>query len=475
MASMKPRPRDFRNITALCLLTALLVALSGCNLGTSGSQPATLVPRASATPVPTLGYSGGAPQEGTVNAGGVGTPVQNVGVTLYNMVEQVDSERLMAHVRTLEGFYTRHVNSTQTSTTQGIGAAKNYIEEQFNLIGQQAPSDVSFTVQVLPFDLTYNGVSTRQYNVMAYLQGYEPGAGVLVIGAHYDSIGADFNSGTAYAPGANDNGTGVAALLELTRIMSQRSHRASIIFVAFSAEEVGRRGSQAFVEWSKGRGLDILGMINIDSVGNANNRSGTVDESLRIFSCQEESWCNSFNNSSRLMARSVEFLGFAHSASLSMRVESQADRADRYGDHFSFAEAGYPAIRFINTMEEWGNGSTSDTIEYVERDFFRKATQSILVVAAALADGPQPPRNIALRQTDSGTPMLVWEPVPDATGYIITLRYAGSERYDQQIGIDDPNTTSLAWDRFPEYAGISVAARGVDGIIGRLSPEYAVR
>ncbi|MCA9912285.1 MAG: fibronectin type III domain-containing protein, partial [Anaerolineae bacterium] len=101
--------------------------------------------------------------------------------------------------------------------------------------------------------------------------------------------------------------------------------------------------------------------------------------------------------------------------------------------------------------------------------------QSILVVASALADGPQPPRNIALRQTDGGTPMLVWEPVQGATGYIITLRYAGSERYDQQIGIDDPSQTSLVWDRFPEYAGISVAARGADGIIGRLSPEYSIQ
>ncbi len=472
---MKQRNRILWNIVLLSVVSALLLVLSGCNLGTNGSQPATLVPRASATPVPTLGYSGGAPDDSNVNAGGVGTPVENVGVTLYNMVEQIDADRLMAHVQVLEGFYTRHVNSTQTSASQGIGAAKNYIEEQFNLIGQQVPSNVSFTVQLLPFDLTYAGVDTRQYNVMAYLQGYEPGAGVLVIGAHYDSIGADFNSGTAYAPGANDNGTGVAGLLEIARVMSQKPHRASIIFVAFSAEEVGRRGSEAFVDWAQGRGLDMLGMINIDSIGNSNNRSGRTDESLRIFSCQEESWCNSFNNSSRLMARSVEFLGFAHSANLSMRVESSADRADRYGDHFSFAEAGYPAIRFINTMEEWGNGSTQDTIEYVERDFFRKSVQSILVVASALADGPQPPRNIALRQTDSGTPMLVWEPVQGATGYIITLRYAGSERYDQQIGIEDPNQTSLVWDRFPEYAGISVAARGADGIIGRLSPEYTLQ
>ena len=451
-----------------------LFVLVACNLGTTGSAPPpTIVPRASATPPPTLGFNGNAPQtsaSGGVQPGDVSTPATNIDVEMYALMQQVDVERLMAHVQTLQDFHTRHVNSTQTSSTRGIGAARTYIQEQFEIVRQQAPFG-NFTVQPQPFDMTYNGIPTQQHNIIGVLQGTEPGGGFVVLGAHYDSIGPDFNDATTYAPGANDNGTGVAALIELARIMSQRQYRASVIFVAFSGEEVDRRGSKAFVEWARGRNIDIVGMVNIDSIGNSNNRSGVVDESLRIFSCESESICLDAG-ASRHMARAVEFLGFAHNAELEMKVERQADRDGRYGDHFSFSEAGYPAIRFISTLEEWPNGSSSDTIQFIERNYFRRTTQSILLIAVALADGPKPPGSITLRDASDGKSTLRWEPVADATGYIVALRWPGSTRYDQQLEWPD---TSITWENFKNYAGISIAARGPNGLIGRLSQEYIVQ
>ena len=449
-----------------------LLVLVACNLGSSGgSQPPTLVPRASATPPPTLGFNGAVPQGGGgIMPDGVNTPATSIDVELYALMQQVDIERLMAHVQTLQDFHTRHVNSTQTSTTQGIGAARMYIQEQFEIIRQQAPFG-NFTAQPQPFDLTYDGIPTIQHNIIGYLQGTEPGAGVLVIGAHYDSIGPDFGNAEMFAPGANDNGTGVAALIEIARIMSQRQFRSSIIFVAFSAEEVGRRGSKAFVQWARGRNIDIMGMINIDTIGNANNRSGNIQESLRIFSCEDEPICTDAG-ASRHMARSVELLGFVHSAELDMKVETTADREGRYGDHFSFSEGGYPAIRFINALEEWGNGSTSDTVNYIERPYFRKTTQSIMLIAIALADGPPPPDNIALRDTGDGDTVLRWADTEGAIGYLIALRWPGSTRYDQLL---ESSETSFSWEGFTRYAGISIAARGSNGLIGRLSQEYIVQ
>jgi hypothetical protein len=452
-----------------------MLVLIGCNLGTAGgSPPPTLVPRDTATPPPTLGFSGIAEQgdgsNATVQVDNVSTPATSIDIELYALMQQVDTDRLMAHVQTLQDFHTRHVNSTTTSTTQGIGAARTYIQEQFEIVRQQAPFG-NFTVQPQPFNMTWAGVPTEQYNIIGYLQGTEPGAGVLVIGAHYDSIGTDFNDGNGYAPGANDNATGVAALLEMARIMSQRQFRSSVIFVAFSAEEVGRQGSKAFVTWARGRNIDIVGMINIDAIGNNNTRSGSIDESLRIFSCETESICTD-RGASRFMARAVEFLGFAHNSILEMKVERTADRDGRYGDHFSFSEGGYPAIRFISTLEEWGNGSTSDTIQYVERDYFRKSVQSILLVVVAYADGPQPPGSLTLRDAGEGKATLRWEPVANAQGYIIALRLPGSTRYDQLVEVTD---TSITWEDFTNYAGIAVGAKGATGLIGRLSQEYIVQ
>ncbi|MDQ7036034.1 MAG: M20/M25/M40 family metallo-hydrolase [Anaerolineae bacterium] len=452
-----------------------MFVLLACNLGTeSASSPPTLVIQATATPPATLGFNAVSQQDdssnSTIQIDDVNTSTSNIGAELYALMQQVDAERLMAHVQTLQDFQTRHVNSTTTSSTRGIGAARNYVQEQFEIVRQQAPFG-NFTVQPQAFDLTYAGVPTQQFNIIGYLQGIEPGAGVLVIGAHYDSIGPDFNDAEIFAPGANDNGTGVAALLEMARIMSQRQYRSSVIFVAFSAEEVGRVGSRAFVDWARGRNIDIVGMINIDTIGNNNTRSGTIDESLRIFSCESESICRD-RGASRHMARAVEFLGFAHNSILEMQVERTADREGRYGDHFSFSEGGYPAIRFINTLEEWGNGSSSDTIQYVERDYFRKSTQSILLVAIAYADGPSPPSSITLRDGGDNTATLRWEPVVGATGYIVALRFPGSTRYDQQLDWPD---TSLTWDGFANYAGVAIGAKGPTGLIGRLSQEYVIQ
>jgi len=185
---------------------------------------------------------------------------------------------------------------------------------------------------------------------------------------------------------------------------------------------------------------------------------------------------------SRQMARVVEFLGFAHGANLELKMQDAEDRDGRYGDHFSFSEAGFPAIRFISSLEEKANGDPTDTLEFIEPNYLQQAVQSMLLVVASLADGRLPPRNITLRSSNSG-PELRWESVPNAAGYVVALRLPGQLRYDQQIECDLNGTVctdeggswSLPWANFPNYAGIAVAARGTNGIIGRLSEEYQVQ
>lgn len=452
------------------LIIWLAFVLVACNLGTTpASQPPTLSVRATATPVATLGFTGTGNQVVEV-AGNVASPVINIDVELRELTDQVDIGRLQTHVETLQSYTTRHVNSSTTQADYGIGAARTYIYNQFVSIQNQ--SQGRFIAQTLEFDLTHASVPTRQQNILGLLQGTSPGAGFIIIGAHYDSINTDFADAVGFAPGANDNATGVAGLIEIARVLSQRQYRSTIIFVAFSAEEVGRVGSKAFVDWAQDQQLDIAGMINIDSIGNINNRAGNVDATLRIFSCEEEEAICRDGGASRHMARSMELLGFAHNSALQMFVERQADRDGRFGDHFSFSEAGYPAIRFINAMEEFGNGSTQDISDFVEYDFLRQATQSIMLMTIAIADGPPPPRNITLRTDANGSPTLLWDSVPEASGYVIALREVGSTWYNLQVNWSD--ITNMPYDPLTsgQYVGVAIGSRGDNGLIGRLSDEY---
>lgn len=464
MITQRTSPR-----TTYLLIGWLAFVLIACNLGTSpGTPPPTLVPRASATPAPTLGYSAeGNPinSDGSFAPGSVNTPVSSIDQELQNLMNQVTTDRLLAHVRALQNTYTRHVNSTQFTNGRGIGAARQYIREQFEFISES--SQGRFQVQEQEFQVTYNGITTNQYNVYGILGGTQSGASTIVVGAHYDSVGdPQLIDETAYAPGANDNGTGVAGLIELARIMSQRQYRSTIIFVAFSAEEIGRRGSKAFAQQLQQLDVDLVGMINLDSIGNANDRRGNVNmDDLRVFSD------SSASSSSRHMARTMEFLSFAHNASMEMIVEDAADRENRFGDHFSFSEVGYPAIRFINTLEEKANADPSDTLEFVEPEYLKNATQSILLMITTLADGPLPPPNVTLRQGNNDNQILRWEPMPDATRYVVALRPPGSLRYEQHFEVNDP---FVSWSGFNNYAGVAVASVGPGGLIGRLSEEYTI-
>ena len=446
----------------IAILGGFLMLLVACNLGTSENAPPTLAPLSTRTPLPTLGYVAAGP----ARVRGIGaTPPAPTDVEIYRILDQVESDRLMTHIRTLQDFSTRHVNSTQISNSQGIGAARAYITGQFETY-RQASGGHLYTFD-LPFEsVTPDGERRSQFNIVAVIQGTEVGAGTILVGAHYDSIGRPLDSIDVYAPGANDNGSGVAAVLELARIMSQTRYKATIMFVLFSAEEVGRQGSKAFASWIREDQTDLIGMINVDTIGNVHDRNGLVnDHELRVFSAGPNE-----SSASRRLARTANFIGFNYGVNLDLIVQDAIDRENRYGDHFSFSELDYPAIRLINAHEEKLNGDPTDTIEYIEAGYLGDATKAILAVLTSLADGPRPPTNIVLR-TGDGEPELVWEPVAEATGYIIALRRPGGLFYERQIVHSE---TSLVWDGFTDFSGIAIAAKDAQGLTGPLSQEIAL-
>jgi hypothetical protein len=463
--------------STLFLLWLLLAALA-CNLTDSGAPP-TLVPRATSTPPPTIGYATLSPEE----LPDVASPVPRaeaptgplVGprsdVVLLNLMNQIDSDRLMGHITALQNVYTRHVLSSQTNPGQGVGAASNYILSQFNAIRDASRG----RFVVLPphqFTAGFAGAEVGAQNIVGLIQGTDTGGGILLLGAHYDTItvGEGWENGNAYAPGANDNASGVAALIEIARVMSARPHRATVMFVAFGAEEVGRQGSIAFVnEYLRPNGIGINYMINLDIIGSSTGPNGEIeDRTLRLYSADPN------ESPSRQLARSLNLIAFNHVPGMEVEVQGTGDREGRFSDHLSFSDAGFAAVRFIEYLENPNrNHNNLDNLDNIRPAYLTRATQTVLACATALSEGLRPPDNIGLRAESDGRRTLTWDAVPGAVSYIVGLRRPGSLIYDQFF---ETGESTVTWEGFTpdQWAGLAISAKDPNGLMGPLSAEYPI-
>lgn len=439
-----------------------------CTL-TSTDMPPTIVPRQTAVPPPTIGYATLAP---TLLPDDVTPPPIAIpsDPDMLNLMNEVEADRLMIHVRAMVGVQTRHINSPQNRPGYGIGAARDYIQAQF----EQVQAETQGNLYVFPhqFIVDWNGVRTQQTNIVAIVQGDTANAGVIIVGAHYDSRNDDLDDAVGAAYGANDNGSGIAALMELARILAKRPHRATLMFVAFSGEEEGRKGSTAFVqEYVQRNNLDVRLYINLDAVGSQIYADGRVDDRrMRVFSKGPND-----SSRSRQMARLANLIAFNYVPEMEILVQDAYDRDGRYGDHFSFEEAGYPAIRLMEMAENSAYLDSSDVLTSTNPhpSYLQRSTQTMLVLINAMADSLTPPRNISLRDNGNGTRTLIWEPIPNATGYLVALRQPNSMIYQQF----ETNDTSVTWDGFTptNFTAVAVGAKNENGIVGMLSDEWVIR
>lgn len=449
--------------TPLLLIAWFSLVALACNL-TSNEKPPTLVPQGpiGVATQATLGYI---PPPPGAEGGTAVAANPSIDIEMFNLVNEVQSDRLMLHIRNLVDFRTRHINSSLTSQTEGIGAAANYIQRQFEDIRADNPD---FAIFPHSFQAGYNDKISTQQNIIGILQGTDQNAGVVLIGAHYDSRNDDLDDAVGPSYGADDNGSGVAATIELARILSQRPHRSTIIFALFSAEEVGRQGSKAFVQdYILRYDIPLIGMINLDTIGSWNAPDGTiVNTKIRAFSAGPN------DSQARQLARMANFFSYYHALSLAIEVQDRMDREGRFGDHESFTEANYPAIRFIEAVEDTPNRDSRDFYDGVEAAYLVDSTKTILGVVTALADGLRPPRNVSLRDNGDGAQTLVWEPVDGAARYIVALRRPNSLIYDQHF--ITLGATSGAWTGWTGYEAVAIAAEDANGLVGPFSVEYKI-
>lgn len=434
----------------LIVLMALLGAILAC--GPRAEPPAAAPPVIVATGAPALVVAEtGVPLPAPATVLPAGS-LERSG-DMAALLAEVSPERLYDTVTALSAINSRHVHSTT------IRSAAETIHGEFEAAGGR------LIVEYDDFPLVWEEVYSTQVNVIATLPGSDPTAGMIVIGAHYDSRTYDLNDPNAPAPGANDNGSGTAVVIELARVLADETPRSTIVFAAFSAEEVGKVGSTHYVQEAQARGDRIRAMIALDIVGNAVGPAG--EGSIRVFSADPP------DSASRQLARTIALIGARDVPGFDVLVQPAIDRPYRYSDHVPFSEAGIPAARLIETLEDTNRQhSPLDRPEHLSAFYLRDATQLTLASAANLAWGPDTPAlpTVTVERPD----LLTWNAVPGAAGYLVAYRRPEEPGLVRTVIVQGPSAVLLPDLLAQGAAAVSVAAIGPGGAISLLSPEVLV-
>jgi len=337
---------------------------------------------------------------------------------IEQMVKEVSPDSLQAYIRGLVSFGTRHTVSTQKDPQRGVGAAKNWVLQKFNQFAQQSGGRLTARIDSATYQPDNRRVTIpiNLGNVIATLKGTDPKDNrIFVISGHMDSRRSDVMDATGDSPGANDDGSGTAAVIECARIMSKHSFPATIMFVAITGEEQGLIGARYLAEKAKKENWNIEAILNNDIIG-SNNSNGTNiinNTQIRVFSEGMPAyemdkngaaiWQYGLENDgkSRQLARYVKEVGERYLDNLEVVMIYRNDRFGRGGDHTPFVENGFAAVRVTEMNENFYHQhqdirtekgiSYGDLIEYMDFEYLRKNTAMNLANLASLAKAPAMP------------------------------------------------------------------------------------
>ncbi|RAK69410.1 M28 family metallopeptidase [Hymenobacter edaphi] len=383
---------------------------------------------------------------------------------IQKMVSELSAGRLKDDIYKMVSFGTRHTLSDTKDKKRGIGAARRWVEDEFRKYakasgGRLKVEQDTFTVKP---DGRRVDVKTVMANVMATLPGTDPNDNrVFIVSGHLDSRVTDVMNRTADAPGANDDGSGVATVMELARVMSTRRFPCTIVFVAVQGEEQSLIGSGYLAKKAKALNWNVVGMLNNDIVGNSHGHDPDLHDAgrVRVFSegvpanetpeqAQLRRQLSSENDSpSRQLARYAKQAGEQYVPGHKVELEYRPDRFLRGGDHTPFNQQGYAAIRFSEMNEDFthqhqdlrteAGRQYGDLPEFVDYEYLRKNTGVNLATLAGLALSPAAPQNVGVLTAGlTNRTQLKWEAPatgPKPAGYVVLMRETSSPVWQQRF------------------------------------------
>lgn len=351
---------------------------------------------------------------------------------LHGFVSDVSADRIEADVRRLAGFGTRHTMSDTVSETRGIGAARRWIEAEFNRIADTCVADLdvytisdTFTGRRLP-------EPTEVVNVIAVQRGIlDPDRVVAMLG-DIDSRVTDVMNSTADSPGANDNASGMAGAIEAARVLCKTKFPGTIVYAGLSGEEQGLYGGNVLAKHATEQGWRVMGVLNNDMIGNIQGINGVIDnttarvfsEGTRAMETEREARMRRFmggevDSPSRNIARLVDRLADEYIPNLDVMMIYRLDRFGRGGHHRPFNEAGMPGVRIMETNENYYRQHedirTEDGIAYgdvvdgVDFDYARKLTALNVVTLASMAGAPPFPADVTLEGAVRPSTTIKWQ------------------------------------------------------------------
>ncbi|MGV6846482.1 MAG: M28 family metallopeptidase [Lutibacter sp.] len=417
-----------------------------------------------------------------------------VDLLLQEISSKPSANAIENDVKTLVGFGTRHTLSDTLSNIRGIGAARRWVFYSFQKISENC--NYCLKISYLGKNFKKNDKrlikNTKIVNVLAVQKGYLHPNHFIIMSGDIDSRVSDVNNFKSDAPGANDNASGLAGTIEAARVLSKYKFPVSIVYLGLSGEEQGLYGGKIVADYASKQNWKIIGVLNNDMIGNIYGIDGVIDNSsFRVFSEAISMkltdrdkqlmryYGGEVDGPSRQLARYISKLAIKYMTNLKPIMIYRLDRFGRGGHHKPFNDAGFPAVRIMETHENYNrqhqdirteNGvQYGDVISGVDFKYAAKLTTVNCITLAALASAPLAPNNVSIGGAVKPSTTLKWDQPKDKNivGYKIYWRNTTSPQWEYSKFVGNINSYTLKNVVIDNYLfGVaSVGENGAESIV----------
>ncbi|WP_349591057.1 M28 family metallopeptidase [Alteromonas sp. NFXS44] len=427
-----------------------------------------------------------------LSASAIAAPTANDDPRLHDIAKAISADRIEKDITTLVNFGTRHTLSETKSDTRGIGAARRWIQKEFEHISAECGG----CLEVITVSDTISGEKripdpVEVVNVIAIQRGTTDPDRYVIMSGDIDSRVSDVMDFTSDSPGANDNASGVAGTLEAARVLSQYKFNGTIVYAALSGEEQGLFGGKILAAKAQKEGWRIKAVLNNDMIGNIEGVNGVINnstarlfaEGTRVTETEAEARTRRFtggevDSPSRNLARYIDKIADQYIENLDTMVIYRLDRFGRGGHHRPFNDLGYPGIRIMETNENYTRQHQDlrtedgivygDTLDGVDFDYAAKLTGLNAVSLAAMSWAPSPPAEVSIEGAVQPSTTLKWKAAdskqnPQLAGYKLYWRYTDAPQWQYSKFVGDVTEATLENIVIDNYF-FGVASVSKDGI-----------